>query len=40
VLAFEEKSKPQKRDGNNDTKSYELDDFFEAALQRSFEDLK
>lgn len=39
VLAFEQKSKQQKSSGEGD-KSYELDDFFEAALKRSFEDLK
>lgn len=39
VLAFEQKSKPSKDSGEGD-KSYELDDFFEAALKRSFEDLK
>jgi DnaD/phage-associated family protein len=40
VLAFEKKSK-QEREGTSGTdKSYELDDFFEAALKRSLEDLK
>lgn len=39
VLAFEQKSKQQKSSGEGD-KSYELDDFFEAALKRSLEDLK
>ena len=39
VLAFEQKSKPSKDSGEGD-KSYELDDFFEAALKRSLEDLK
>ncbi|MBP3314256.1 MAG: DnaD domain protein [Clostridia bacterium] len=39
VLAFEQKSKPSKDSGEGE-KSYELDDFFEAALKRSLEDLK
>ena len=39
VLAFEQKSKQQKNSGEGE-KSYELDDFFEAALKRSLEDLK
>ena len=41
ITAFEEKQKAEKEGRNeNSQKSYEIDDFFEAALQRSFEDLK
>ena len=40
VLAFENKSKQEKGAKSGDGKSYELDDFFEAALKRSFEDLQ
>ena len=40
VLAFEKKSKQEREGTSGGDKSYELDDFFEAALKRSLEDLK
>jgi DnaD/phage-associated family protein len=40
VLAFENKSKQEREGTSGGDKSYELDDFFEAALKRSLEDLK
>ena len=40
VLAFETNSKQEREGASGGDKSYELDDFFEAALKRSLEDLK
>ena len=40
MLAFEKKSKQEREGTSGGDKSYELDDFFEAALKRSLEDLK
>ena len=40
VEAFEAKKKETPKDSGDPQKSYEIDDFFDAALKRSFKDLK
>ena len=40
VEAYEEKKKDAPKDSAEPQKSYEIDDFFDAALKRSFKDLK
>lgn len=40
VEAYEEKKKDAPKDSADPQKSYEIDDFFDAALKRSFKDLK